>query len=78
MLGVAGFEYDTAEQVRADALLPDWNQRLSNACDQPLNALPGMVHPPETARIYQLDGLVRRAPSLQLTADAQPKKASHV
>ena len=78
MLGVAGFEYDTAEQVRADALLPDWNQRLSNACDQPLNALPVMVHPPETARIYELDGLVRRAPSLQLTADAQPKKASHV
>jgi len=33
---------------------------------------------PVTASIYQLDGLVRRAPSLQLTADARSKEELHV
>ena len=78
MLGVSGFDYDTVEQIRADVLLPDWSSRLSNACDQSMTQLPVMAHAPETARIYQLDGLVRRAPSLQQTADAQAKEASHV
>jgi len=78
MLGVSGFDYDTVEQIRADVLLPDWSSRLSNACDQAMTQLPVMAHAPETARIYQLDGLVRRAPSLQQTADAQAKEASHV
>ena len=78
MLGVSGFDYDTVEQIRADVLLPDWSSRLSNACDQSMTQLPVMAHAPETARIYQLDGLVRRAPSLQQTADAQVKEASHV
>jgi len=78
MLGVSGFDYDTVEQIREDVLLPDWSSRLSNACDQAMTELPAMAHPPETARIYQLDGLVRRAPSLQQTADAQSKEALHV
>ena len=78
MLGVSGFDYDTVEQIRADVLLPDWSSRLSNACDQSMTQLPVMAHAPETARIYQLDGLVRRAPSLQQTADAQAKEASRV
>ena len=78
MLGVSGFDYDTVEQIREDVLLPDWSSRLSNACDQAMTELPAMAHPPETARIYQLDGLVRRAPSLQQTADAQLKEALHV
>jgi NADH-quinone oxidoreductase subunit G len=78
MLGVSGFDYDTVEQIRADVLLPDWSSRLSNACDQTMTQLPVMAHAPETARIYQLDGLVRRSPSLQQTADAQTKEANHV
>ncbi len=78
MLGVSGFDYDTVEQIRADVLLPDWSSRLCYACDQAMTQLPVMAHAPETARIYQLDGLVRRAPSLQQTADAQAKEASHV
>ena len=78
MLGVSGFDYDTVEQIRADVLLPDWSSRLSNACDHSMTQLPVMVHAPETARIYQLDGLVRRSPSLQRTADAQVKEATHV
>ncbi len=78
MLGVSGFDYDTVEQIRADVLLPDWSSRLSNACDQAMTQLPAMVHAPETARIYCLDGLVRRSPSLQQTADAQAKEVFHV
>ena len=78
MLGVSGFDYDTVEQIRADVLLPNWSSLLSNACDQSMTQLPVMAHAPETARIYQLDGLVRRAPSLQQTADAQAREASHV
>jgi len=77
MLGVSGFDYDTVEQIRAQALAPDWASRLNNACDQAMNPLAEMVHKPVTARIYQLDGLVRRAPSLQQTADAQTKETSH-
>ena len=34
-----------------------------------LSAAAGLI--PAVASIYQLDGLVRRAPSLQLTADAR-------
>ena len=78
MLGVSGFDYDTVEQIRADALLPNWSSRLSNACDQAMTQLPVLAHTPVTARIYQLDGLVRRSPSLQQTADAQTKEATHV
>jgi NADH-quinone oxidoreductase subunit G len=77
MLGVSGFDYDTVEQIRAQALAPDWASRLNNACDQAISPLAEMVHKPVTARIYQLDGLVRRAPSLQQTADAQTKETSH-
>ena len=43
--------------------------RLNNASSQPTQAGPGSA--PCTASIYQLDGLVRRASSLQMTADAR-------
>jgi NADH-quinone oxidoreductase subunit G len=33
---------------------------------------------PAVASIYQLDSLVRRSPSLQLTADAKLKEDAHV
>jgi NADH-quinone oxidoreductase subunit G len=43
---------------------------LSNACGSEVR-LAGHVDTPCVASIYQLDSLVRRAPSLQLTADAR-------
>jgi NADH-quinone oxidoreductase subunit G len=43
--------------------------RLNNAISQPTRAGPGTA--PCTASIYQLDGLVRRASSLQMTVDAR-------
>jgi NADH-quinone oxidoreductase subunit G len=83
MLGVAGFEFETSEEVRAQALgdLAAVPGRLSN---QPA-AAPAAVTAADTAGglerladvpIYATDSLVRRATSLQLTADAKPPVAS--
>jgi NADH-quinone oxidoreductase subunit G len=43
---------------------------LSNATSAAIDLTPAAGRP-AAAGIYQLDGLVRRAPSLQLTADAR-------
>ncbi|MFN9475817.1 MAG: NADH-quinone oxidoreductase subunit G, partial [Acidovorax sp.] len=52
------------------AMLPA--EQLSNAVGQvPAAAGAASVAEPAVASIYQLDGLVRRATSLQLTADAR-------
>ena len=70
MLGLPGFDQETLEQVREQALPQDVAARLSNACSAwiDVNPVPGQ---PASASIYQLDGLVRRAASLQQTADAK-------
>jgi NADH-quinone oxidoreductase subunit G len=44
--------------------------RLSNASQSAIDLAPASAAP-VVASIYQLDGLVRRAASLQLTADAR-------
>jgi NADH-quinone oxidoreductase subunit G len=77
MLGLPGFEYESSGEVLADA-------RGAADQDQPLvqgNLLSNKTAKaawlgdtnarPVAAAIYQLDGIVRRAPSLQLTADAR-------
>ena len=69
MLGLPNFAFDTIEEVRAAALPTDITARLSNACAASVDVAPATA--PVTASIYQLDGLVRRAPSLQATADAK-------
>jgi len=78
LLGVSGFDYDSVEHIRGDALPANWLARLSNGCHAPVSQLPPALTAPVTAGIYQLDGLVRRAPSLQLTADARSGEALHV
>jgi NADH-quinone oxidoreductase subunit G len=55
--------FDGAAPLHLDA------QRLNNASSHPTQSGPGTA--PCTASIYQLDGLVRRASSLQMTADAR-------
>ena len=70
MLQLPGFDMDTIEQVRAKALPADVAPLLSNACSAAIDTAPAQGEPC-TASIYQLDGLVRRAPSLQMTADAK-------
>ena len=70
MLKLPGFELNTIEEVRALALPQDIHRCLSNRTQAPIDLSPAK-HEPVSATIYQLDALVRRAPSLQRTADAQ-------
>ena len=77
LLGIPGFEYETAQEVLADARgAADAGQamvqggKLSNATNAAIRTDVAAGRP-VTAAIYQLDGIVRRATSLQLTADAR-------
>ena len=71
LLNVPGFTYETSQEVlakvQAQAL------QLSNAVRAEVR-LGGAVAEPVVAPIYQLDGIVRRAPALQQTADARLAK----
>ncbi|HET7792594.1 MAG TPA: NADH-quinone oxidoreductase subunit NuoG [Rhizobacter sp.] len=81
LLGVKGFEYETSEEVRAEALgdVSTIASRLSNktagAVTASLAAAQGLERVADVP-IYATDSLVRRATSLQLTADARPPVAS--
>lgn len=68
LLGLEGFEFESSQDVLAVATAKAPN--LSNATQAAIN-LAAPAGEPTVASIYQLDGLVRRAPSLQLTADAR-------
>ena len=75
MLGLAGFDFDSAQDVLKSIFSADGIHAMVDA-SRLNNAAP--VHPdfsasavnPCVASIYGLDGLVRRASSLQMTADA--------
>lgn len=77
LLGLQGFEFESAQEVlaaargKADAMESFVRGNLlSNATSAAVNTA-GAGGRPASAAIYQLDGIVRRAPSLQLTADAR-------
>ncbi|MEJ6023866.1 NADH-quinone oxidoreductase subunit NuoG [Ramlibacter sp. PS4R-6] len=81
MLGLQGFEYESAQEVLVAARGEADAQQafvqgnlLSNKTAASIDA-GAQAGKPVTAAIYQLDSIVRRAPSLQLTADAQATKA---
>ncbi len=96
LLDLPGFGFDSAEQVRAEALgdAASLSSRLDNrAAAMPaangaapglLSSLSSLSSPPSASGlerisdipIYAADALVRRAESLQLTADARAPKAS--
>ena len=78
LLGVQDFDFETSQDVLAKAVgtgagpvagVPA--EQLSNATQTTLQVPSGDVGEPVVASIYQLDGLVRRATSLQLTADGR-------
>jgi NADH-quinone oxidoreductase subunit G len=78
LLGVPGFDFETSQDVLARATnAPAGNvthvsrDQLSNAVTAYPVQVAESVGEPVVASIYQLDGLVRRALSLQLTADAR-------
>jgi len=77
MLDLPGFAYESAQDVLAGmhqasggvpAQVPA--SALNNAANLPTD-LSAAAGAPVVAGIYQLDSMVRRAPSLQLTADAR-------
>lgn len=77
LLGLPGFDYESAQDVLVAARGAEDAQqalvqggKLSNATSAAPRA-EGDGPAPATASIYQLDGIVRRAPALQLTADAR-------
>ncbi len=80
MLGRPGFDADTSEDVR-DVVLADAGSlaaRLANGTRTPLARLAGAAAPIERVAdvpIYFADAVVRRAESLQLTADARAPRA---
>lgn len=80
MMNVPGFEFDSSQDV-LNKVLGNQNglthvpaDKLNNATTATIDTSPTSVLP-VIAAIYQIDGMVRRASSLQMTADA---KATHV
>jgi NADH-quinone oxidoreductase subunit G len=85
MLGLPGFDFDSSAQVLAKVFGPATEGLTQVSVDQLGNSTQALalamtsaepVGRPVVAAIYQLDGLVRRATSLQLTADARLALAS--
>jgi NADH-quinone oxidoreductase subunit G len=80
LLSVAGFDFDTSEQVKASALgdLAAVPGKLSNSTHAAisLSAPSGGLERIADVPIYSADALVRRSPSLQATADAKAPVAS--
>jgi NADH-quinone oxidoreductase subunit G len=75
LLGLPGFDFESSQDVlkqiqgiAGDQVAAD---QLSNSSDAAIVLSSAHQAAPAVASIYQLDSLVRRATSLQLTADAR-------
>ena len=71
-----GFEYETIEELREDALPKDFSSQLDNSSTKNMSnidvsACQGITEEDLTVGIYGLDSLVRRSHALQHTVDAQ-------
>jgi NADH-quinone oxidoreductase subunit G len=82
LMGVPGFEFESSQDVLNQARgAQDAGQpqvaagKLDNTTSAAIN-LAAAGAAPVTASIYQLDGIVRRAGSLQMTADARHAAAA--
>jgi NADH-quinone oxidoreductase subunit G len=75
LLGLPGFEFESSQDVLKQIPGMDATQapadKLNNASEAAITLSAAAGPAPAVASIYQLDGLVRRATSLQLTADAR-------
>ncbi len=82
LLDVPGFEFESSQDVLARitgiANGKIVAEQLSNATDAGIDLNLTSAAAPAVAAIYQLDSLVRRATSLQLTADARSPSAALV
>ena len=70
MLKVPGFDFESSQDVLAQVQAGMGADKLSNVCKASVDVVP-CTQTPVVAAIYQLDSMVRRASSLQLTADAR-------
>jgi len=85
LLGLPGFDFESSQDVLKTARGADAGQplvapaSLGNASSAAID-LSAPAARPVVAAIYQLDGIVRRAPALQATADARNSgaQAGHV
>ncbi|MEO5796656.1 MAG: NADH-quinone oxidoreductase subunit NuoG [Rhodoferax sp.] len=83
VLGLPGFDFESSHDVLttlqadfsegATQLLPE---RLSNKTQASIDMAVHALAVPVVASLYQLDGIVRRATALQLTADARQAHAT--
>ena len=72
LLALPGFDFESSQDVlNAVPGIHGVADQLGNAVDAPIDLATSNLKPPAVASIYQLDGLVRRASSLQLTHDAR-------
>jgi NADH-quinone oxidoreductase subunit G len=77
LLGLPGFDFESSQDVLRSLGLAETEGQSHIPADRLSNATRASVAPsadaaaPAVASIYQLDGLVRRATSLQMTADAR-------
>ncbi len=85
LLSLQGFDYETSEAIRAEVLgassldALDLSAKLNNVANLPL-PVPAATAPQGLQRVadvplYASDAIVRRAASLQETADAKPPRA---
>ena len=70
LLGLPGFDYESSQDVLAAVQAKAAGVKLDNTTSAAID-LTVAEGVPVSASIYQLDGLVRRSTSLQLTADAK-------
>ena len=79
LLGLPGFDFESSQDVLKQVSGVDAvADKLSNASDTVIQLINSSQAAPAVASIYQLDSLVRRATSLQLTADARGVPAAQV
>ncbi|MBL8332159.1 MAG: molybdopterin-dependent oxidoreductase, partial [Rubrivivax sp.] len=81
LLGLPGFDHDSSEAVRSEALgdlatLPERLDNTPNVAVALPPAAPAALERVADVPIYSADSLVRRAPSLQQTTDARPPVAA--
>ena len=83
LLGLPGFSFETSDEVRADAIGDAATIAARLAVDVPVDPAPltlrraaaaGALERIADVPIYATDPIVRRAPALQLTADARPPR----
>jgi NADH-quinone oxidoreductase subunit G len=84
MLAVPGFDFNSSDDILQSIAgltsgegLQVSRDRLSNRTAAPIR-LGAPADAPAVAAIYQLDGIVRRAPALQRTADARAAETQEV